>query len=78
MKITIDESNVIPALSIVGVLSIPNQCCVLENVLITKTRGKEIYSCQCSCGGWCTSGHSSIEGAIAEWERMCRDSVLNR
>ena len=70
MNITIDEANVSPALAVVGVLGIPNKCCVLENVLITKTRGHEVYSCQCVCGGWCTSGHSTIVGAIEEWERM--------
>ena len=68
MNIIIDEANVNPALTVVGVLSMINNCCPLQNVLVTKTKGHEVYSCQCACGGWCTSGHSTIEEAITEWK----------
>ncbi len=77
MNITIDEANVNPALTVVGVLTLmPNYCCALQDVLITKTKGHEVYSCQCACGGWCTSGHPTIEGAIKEWKGM-NANVLN-
>ena len=76
MKVDIDTSRVPLALKVVGVLNIPNGCCKKENVLVTQTKGIEMYSCQCACGGWCTSGHPTIEGAIAEWGRMSRDKCI--
>lgn len=56
--------------SVVGALRIKNRCCEDKSVIITKTLDKNIYSCQCECGGWCSSGFNSIGNAIFAWERM--------
>ena len=57
---------------VVGAVSIKNECCKGKPVLITKSRGIEIYSCQCECGFWCTTGAKSVEGAITEWKKLRR------
>ena len=61
---------------VVGALSINNKCCKDKHVIVTKTRGIEIYSCQCECGLWCTTGRDSVEGAITEWKKLKRTSEL--
>lgn len=58
------------------IFSKKNMCCCENNppYLLTKckyTDGTEIFSCQCSCGGWCTNGHSDPADAIEEYESMC-------
>ena len=60
-----------PALHIVGAVKIKNKCCPDEAVLITQTNGKQVFSCQCACGGWCTTGCTSIQDALTVWEEMC-------
>ena len=55
---------------IVGALNLKNRCCADRPVIITKTRNHNVYSCQCECGGWCTTGCDDIEGAISEWRKM--------
>ena len=55
---------------VVGVLSIDNKCCKDKHVIVTKSRGIEVYSCQCECGFWCTTGAKTIEGAITEWKKL--------
>ena len=59
-----------------------NECCCENHsapVLLTLSRlsSEKVYSCQCSCGGWCTNGHSTPEEAIREYEFMC-DEYANR
>ena len=55
---------------VVGAVNIENKCCKNKPVIITKTRGVNVFSCQCECGGWCTSGFESIEAAITAWKQM--------
>ena len=71
MKYVVNLENVNNHLfSVVGALRIENKCCNDKNVIITKTLGADVYSCQCECGGWCTTGCSSIEDAIRKWKKM--------
>lgn len=57
------------------ILSDHNMCCCEDKApyLLTKCRvsGRDIYSCQCSCGAWCTGGHGKPEDAVKEYESMC-------
>lgn len=53
-----------------GALYIKNKCCANQPVIVTKTHGTEVYSCQCACGGWCTNGCDSVQDAITEWLQM--------
>ena len=58
------------------ILSDHNMCCCETGApyLLTKIRyqdGSEVYSCQCSCDGWCTNGHDKPEDAVREYESMC-------
>ncbi len=55
---------------VVGALSIENKCCNDKHVIVTKSRGIEVYSCQCECGFWCTTGAKTVEGAITEWKKL--------
>ena len=71
-RIDIDGDNIPNALIPIGALHIKNKCCENENVIVTKTKGVEVYSCQCACGGWCTTGCRNIQDAISAWERMCK------
>ncbi len=58
------------------ILSDHNMCCCGTGApyLLTKISyedGHDIYSCQCSCDGWCTNGHDNPNDAIREYESMC-------
>ena len=70
MKFEYNPSKVANYFEVIGILNIKNKCCSNEPVLITKTKGQNVYSCQCGCGGWCTDGFSTIQGAINDWVRM--------
>ena len=64
------------------ILSDHNMCCCETGApyLLTKIRyqdGHDVYSCQCSCDGWCTNGHEKPEDAIREYESMC-ERYINR
>ena len=72
MEFKINYDNVSPGLSVIGVINMLNKCCEDRPVLITKTNGINVYSCQCACGGWCSDGFKTISGAIADYERMNR------
>lgn len=51
-----------------------NGCCEKNYFVVTANRrlnGDINYSCQCGCGGWCTSGHNNKENAINEYKSMC-------
>lgn len=79
---SVDMSWFIP----VGVFSVPKNYCPHFNefngqtldVILTANEVKEHdgtyrinYSCQCACGAWCTSGHSTPGAAVDEYMRMC-------
>ncbi len=71
MEYSANIDKVAPQLfEVVGVISIKNNCCRNKKIIITKTRGIDVFSCQCECGGWCTTGASAIEGAISEWKKI--------
>lgn len=71
MEYIADLSNVsLYLFDVVGALTIDNKCCKDKKVIVTKTRGANVFSCQCECGGWCTTGKSTIIGAIEEWEKL--------
>lgn len=70
MNLSIKYSNVANTFEVVGVVKLENRCCKDEPVLITKTRCSEVYSCQCNCGGWCTTGYPTMEEAIAGWKEL--------
>ena len=61
-----------------------NGCCKGREVLITvnpcsfsKERPEGYnFSCQCSCGAWCTNGHATPGGALDEYYQMCRRKML--
>lgn len=59
--------------TIIGAMRIKNGCCKNKPVIITVNplrAGRLNYSCQCACGGWCTSGHSTVSKALEEYEEM--------
>ena len=67
-----------PHYEIWGVVS-PNKmlngCCSDKPMVITtnsRVDGTTNYSCQCSCGGWCTNGHTTPGGALNEYLVMSR------
>ena len=65
--------------AITGISYAENGCCEDRPILITVTRAtinleKPIYSCQCACGLWCTTGHTSDWEALKDYEEMTRRS----
>lgn len=74
-KMEIEDVLIPPGLKIIGAVAMENKCCPDEPILITKTNGIDIYSCQCSCGAWCTNGFKHISSAIADYESMNRGYV---
>lgn len=62
-----------PQYWIIGAVHIKNGCCKDRPVIITVNKsplGGLNYSCQCACGGWCTTGHASASKALEEYEVM--------
>jgi hypothetical protein len=52
-----------------------NGCCEKNYFVLTSNKipGEGInYSCQCGCGGWCTTGHRKKEDAINDYIEMCK------
>lgn len=56
-----------------------NGCCADLPVLLTSNPAEDFdgtpftnYSCQCACDGWCTTGHTTPEEAIRDYQRMTR------
>ena len=59
----------------VKAVKMTNGCCEGKPVILTRNHvkyGGVNYSCQCSCGGWCTSGHATPDGALDEYYIMSR------
>ena len=69
-----DDVNVQNHFYIVGRVTMKNGCCNDKDVIVTKTKGIEppVYSCQCACVGWCTTGLSTISEALNHYERMSK------
>lgn len=69
-----DPSTVGGRYQVIGILKIFNGCCKHQPVLVTKTFNefmeKDIYSCQCGCGMWCSNGFENMPDAIADYMRM--------
>ena len=75
-KMNIEDILIPNGLNIIGAIHMDNKCCPDKPILITQTGDMKVYSCQCSCGGWCTDGFQNISSAIADYERMnARSSV---
>ena len=70
MEFRVDHDGAPIGLDVIGAINMQNKCCEGRPVLVTKTRGFDVYSCQCACGGWCSDGFDSISKAIADYERM--------
>ena len=65
----------------VGSVRIKNGCCKNKPVMITVNplrAGRLNYSCQCACGGWCTSGHSTASKALEEYEEMSNRAIVDK
>lgn len=71
-----DTENVDKGFDVVGVAMIKNGCCEDEPVLITQTKGTDVYSCQCACGLWCTTGVPTWDGALDHYRRMSEGETL--
>ena len=53
-----------------------NGCCDSEFFMVTSNKADcwssgINYSCQCTCGMWCTNGHPTIQEAVDEYIDMC-------
>lgn len=74
--ITIDFSNrTVPFRhKLLGAVYGNNGCCPGKPYLICQSNLSSfpVYSCECYCGMWCTSGHFKIELAVNEYEDMTR------
>ena len=61
-----------------------NGCCDKDWFLLTANKCPSWksginYSCQCACGGWCTTGFETEQEAVNEYRRMCdRTNFLRR
>ena len=69
--------------AITGISYAENGCCEDQPILITVTRetvNKEtpVYSCQCACGMWCTTGHFTDWEALKDYEEMTKRSKEER
>lgn len=51
-----------------------NGCCQDKPFILMTTYGN-VYSCECACNCWCTSGHDNPADAIMEYEMMCRGKL---
>lgn len=58
------------AYEVVGAFFIENACHTGRPVIITKSRGVDVFSGQCECGFWCTTGCKTIDGVMKEWQKM--------
>ncbi len=72
MKIGINEEIEIPSGYSVTALLVgrKNGCCPGRPVVVTQSPAG-MYSAQCACGGYCTSGYASELGAELEWIGGC-------
>ena len=50
-----------------------NGCCDKTFFILTsnETNHGTNYSCQCGCGGWCTTGCKTEAEAVREYRKMC-------
>ena len=55
----------------VGLVFMKNGCCEGRPVVITLSDAGA-WSCQCSCGLWCTNGHATATAAVLEYARMSK------
>jgi hypothetical protein len=74
MEYKVEYDGVPIGLEIIGAIQMQNKCCEGRPILITKTRGLDVYSCQCACGGWCTDGYGNIYEAIAGYVKMNKET----
>ena len=71
----VDLSNVYGPYIPISAIHMRNGCCSGKPVILTvnvKPDGRLNFSCQCQCGGWCTSGQDTGEKAVHQYRRMSR------
>lgn len=74
---TFNSDNVSPVYHVMGIVYMHNGCCKNKPVLITENHYKQgiNYSCQCSCGTWCTTGHPTVAGAVKDYQTMSNNGI---
>ena len=73
-----DPRNVSPIYNVTGIVYMKNGCCKDQPVLITCSYNPavgKVYSCQCGCGRWCTTGHPTQTGALRDYQTMSNGNV---
>lgn len=70
MKYITNLDNVASGYDFIGSVALLNRCCEGRPVIITRSHGLNVYSCQCECGLWCTTGRTTIDDAMIEWQKM--------
>lgn len=76
--IRFNTDNVSRIYTVVGAVFMNNGCCEDQPVLITTSnnpRVGRVYSCQCGCGAWCTTGHPTPVGALRDYQTMSNKNV---
>ena len=59
----------------IGIINMENGCCKDRPVVIQKcihSDGSVYYNCHCQCDMWVTSGHETIDEAVAEYADMTK------
>lgn len=78
MDFSLRDAQVKDSLVVTGIVYMANGCCKDKPVLVTVNRmpnGELNYSCQCSCGAWCTTGHPTSVGALRDYQTMTNANV---
>ena len=75
--------NVSRSFVVTGLSDEENGCCEDQPILITASvatlkNNEPIYSCQCACGMWCTTGHTTDWEALKDYEEMTKRSKEER
>ena len=76
-KLDFGTYNINDKYIVVGAVFMNNGCCKTEPVLITVCHNKKygkVYSCQCACGMWCTTGHPTPVGALRDYQTMSNNN----
>lgn len=76
--LTYNPKNVPGRFLVTGIVNMRNGCCDNQPVLITASYNAKtgiVYSCQCGCGAWCTTGHPTPVGALKDYQTMSNNNV---
>ena len=78
MRFAYDKNKVKDHYIVTGIVYMNNACCKDQPVLITAFPRSDIgivYSCQCGCGMWCTTGHPIPVGALRDYQTMSNNNT---